>query len=91
MLHIVKTPEKLKLIHRYLQAEDTLLLVEKAVYAASEHSEYFAYINQLNDVYALQEDLQARGWLMKCANSIKIIDRFGFVELTANTSKSMSW
>ncbi len=91
MLHIVKSLEKLKLIQRYLQPSDVLLLVENAVYASAEHSAYFAHISQTNDVYVLQEDLQARGWLKKSSSNIHIIDRFEFVELTINHAKSISW
>ncbi len=91
MLHIVKSQQKLKLVSRYLQPSDVLLLVENAVYATGEHTEFFTHINQVNDVYVLQEDLQARGWQEKCSESIQVINRFEFVELTVNHSKSISW
>ncbi len=91
MLHIVKSLQKLKLVQRYFQPSDTLLLVENAVYAASEYTEYFAHIRQFNDVYVLQEDLQARGWIKKCSATIQIINRFDFVELTIKQGKSISW
>jgi len=91
LLHIVKSLEKLKLVQRYLKPSDALLLVENAVYAASEDTAYFAHLRQLNEVYVLQEDLQARGWTKKCSATIQIINRFGFVELTINQDKSISW
>ncbi len=91
MLHIVKSLEKLKLVSRYLQPKDELLLVENAVYASSEYSEHFAQITLASQVFALQEDLQARGWSEKAAENIQIINRFEFVELTVNHSKSISW
>ncbi len=91
MLHIVKSLEKLKLVTRYLQPTDELLLVENAVYASSEYSEHFDQITLAIQVFALQEDLQARGWSEKAAENIQIINRFEFVELTVNHSKSISW
>lgn len=91
MLHIVKSLEKLKLVQRYLQPSDILLLTENAVYAVAENTEYFAHIRKVNGIYVLQEDLQARGWLKKCATTIQIINRFDFVELTINHDKSISW
>ncbi len=91
MLHIVKSLEKLKLVQRYLKSSDALLLVESAVYAASEDTAYFSHIRQVNDVYVLQEDLQARAWIKKCSATIHIINRFDFVELTINQDKSISW
>lgn len=91
MLHIVKSLEKLKLVSRYLLQEDALLLVENAVYATSEHSEYFKQIAQTNLVFVLEEDLLARGWSKKTAENIQIINKFEFVELTVSHAKSISW
>ncbi|WP_165312427.1 sulfurtransferase complex subunit TusB [Vibrio ziniensis] len=91
MLHIVKSLEKLKLVSRYLQPTDDLLLVENAVYASSQHSEYYSQIVVTGQIFALQEDLQARGWSENSAQNIQIINRFEFVELTISHSKSISW
>lgn len=91
MLHIVKSLEKLKLVSRYLQPTDTLLLVENAIYASSPQAEYDAQIERAGQVFVLQEDLQARGWSEKVAPNMHIINRFEFVELTVKHSKSISW
>ncbi|MFV0449519.1 MAG: sulfurtransferase complex subunit TusB [Vibrio sp.] len=91
MLHIVKSLEKLKLVSRYLQPTDTLLLVENAIYASSPQAGYDAHIVRAGQVFVLQEDLQARGWSEKVAPNMQIINRFEFVELTINHSKSISW
>lgn len=91
MLHIVKSLEKLKLVCRYLQPTDALLLVESAVYATNEHSEYFTHISPTIDIYALEEDLQARGWAEMASKSIQTINMFEFVDLTVNHSKSITW
>lgn len=91
MLHIVKSQQKLQLVGRYLQPHDSLLLVENAVYAASENTPHFADIANINDIFVLEEDLNARGWREKVAKNIQVIDRFEFVELTVNQEKSISW
>ncbi|WP_441257288.1 sulfurtransferase complex subunit TusB [Vibrio sp. Vf1514] len=91
MLHIVKHPQQLVLIGRYLQANDQLLLVESAVYATSEHSPYFAHLPTQQCVYALKEDLEARGWINRCAQNIQVVNVDAWVELSVNHDKSMSW
>ncbi|NIY93841.1 sulfurtransferase complex subunit TusB [Vibrio diazotrophicus] len=91
MLHIVKSLEKLKLVFRYLQQDDAILLVENAVYASREHSEYFKQLVPATRVFALEEDLLARGWLEKAEKNIQVINKFEFVELTVSHAKSISW
>lgn len=44
MLHIVKTPQQLALVSRYLLSQDALLLVENAVYAASQASPFYSHL-----------------------------------------------
>ncbi|NAW69642.1 sulfurtransferase complex subunit TusB [Vibrio sp. V27_P1S3P104] len=91
MLHIVKKLEQLTWLSRYLQCGDVLLLVEQAVYASKISSPYYRYLPCDSTVYALQEDLAARGWLEACAEPIHIINIAGFVDMTINFEKSISW
>ncbi|PXA66534.1 MULTISPECIES: sulfurtransferase complex subunit TusB [Vibrio] len=91
MLHIIKHPQQLKLVRRYFQAHDRLLLIENAVYLTSPQSPYFSDLQAIESVYALREDLLARGWLEKCSSSIEQITMNDFVEMTVSEEKSISW
>ncbi|EKO3435771.1 sulfurtransferase complex subunit TusB [Vibrio fluvialis] len=91
MLHIIKHPQQLAIASRYFQPNDAIVLVENAVYATSEQSPFFGYFNNHNPVYVLKEDLEARGWLNRCAQNIQIMNVADWVELTVNYDKSMSW
>ncbi|WP_217525124.1 sulfurtransferase complex subunit TusB [Vibrio metschnikovii] len=91
MLHIIKHPQQLKLVRRYFQAHDSLLLVENAVYLTNPNSPYFTDLQTIKSVYALREDLSARGWLEMCSGSIEQVTMNDFVEMTVNEDKSMSW
>ncbi len=91
MLHIIKRPQQLALIRRYLLDTDSIMLIEDAVYATSPHSRYFVDLAAIQQVYALREDLAARGWLEQCATSIQPLTMEQFVELTVSSLKSISW
>ncbi|MCG3759801.1 sulfurtransferase complex subunit TusB [Vibrio cincinnatiensis] len=91
MLHIVKKLEQLTWLPRYLQGDDTLLLVEQAVYACKASSPYYRYLPSDCAIYALQEDLAARGWLEVCADQVQIINTAAFVKMTVSIGKSISW
>ncbi|WP_136487915.1 sulfurtransferase complex subunit TusB [Vibrio sp. H11] len=91
MLHIVKNPQQLALVSRYLLSQDALLLVENAVYAASQVSPFYSHLPTAVPVYALQEDLQARGWLAHCPPLVEVIDMDGWVDATVKYGKSITW
>lgn len=91
MLHIVKTPQQLALVCRYLGHGDALLLVENAVYAASQITPYYAHLPTGVPVYALQEDLRARGWLTRCDQPVQSVDIDAWVDISVKHSKSITW
>lgn len=91
MLHIVKRLEQLIWLPRYVKSDDSLLLVEQAVYASKLHSPYYRYLPSVGSIYALEEDLVARGWLEASAEQIRIINIAEFVEMTVKIEKSISW
>lgn len=91
MLYIVKNIDKLPLVISLLQKEDALLLVEGAIYAASERSSIFSLLSEHGLTYVLLEDLDARGWREKVAPSVNVVDMMGFVELTEQYKQSISW
>lgn len=91
MLHIVKHPQQLVLLERYLQPSDAIMLIESAVYASSEQAANFARLYFDGPVYVLEEDLLARGWLSRCAKSMQVVNMEGWVDLTVMYEKSISW
>jgi tRNA 2-thiouridine synthesizing protein B len=91
MLHIVKDTAKLALAQRYCLAEDSIILVEEAVYMSNPSAGSFLLLNDLNRVYVLLEDLCARGVQDLCSVQITKVDFSGLVELTANHEKSITW
>ncbi|SUB81126.1 tRNA 2-thiouridine synthesizing protein B [Pragia fontium] len=71
---------------------DVLLLLQDGVTAAIAGS---ASLNQLMAcgavIYALREDVEARGLLTLMGNDVELIDYQGFVDLTVNHSPQMAW
>lgn len=98
MLHTVnKSPfekDSLKTCLRYAEAGASILLIEDAVYAAREGTEYSDLIKaalQDKSVYVLQPDLDARGVSGKLIEGIKAVDYAGFVNLTTENKSVQSW
>ncbi|MFA0067166.1 sulfurtransferase complex subunit TusB [Vibrio breoganii] len=90
MLHIVSRLHSLETLSRYVLAKDTVLLVEEAVYAANPKHKKHALLPSI-EVKALQPDLIARGLESVCPSHIEAVDFAGFVDLTAEHSKSITW
>lgn len=97
-LHIVnKSPEQPSPMDRCLNFSsegDSLLLTEDGVYFALPsklHKIQPLFNTKQVTIYALEEDLIARGISKLTDDSIKTVNYDGFVELTATHSKSSSW
>ncbi|NVD07640.1 sulfurtransferase complex subunit TusB [Vibrio sp. JPW-9-11-11] len=90
MLHIIKSVAALSDAVRLCQTQDELLLVEEAVYAAIPQHSAFHQLKKLS-VFALKNDLDARGIRHRISPSIKVVDYAGFVELTVKQAKSLTW
>ncbi|GAB7219068.1 sulfurtransferase complex subunit TusB [Vibrio comitans] len=90
MLHIISRLHCLDVLSRYVSAKDTLLLVEEAVYATNPKHRKHALLPSVK-VKALEPDLAARGLESVCAPHIEVVDFAGFVDLTAEHSKSITW
>ncbi len=96
-LHIVsQSPDNHSALSRGLAFSskgDSILLIEDGVYfALSAQVEKISCLNQLNvPIYALKEDILARGISNLLDDRVKTVTYDGFVELTETHSKSTSW
>lgn len=69
---------------------DSILFIEDGVYHCSD-SELLSSISRDNVVYALREDLVARGLRDKQDARVEVVGYHKFVELTIQHSKTVSW
>ena len=98
MLHIVNKSHALSTTLqsclRLAQPGHALLLIEDAVYAATQGSASTSgmagAIANLK-VYVLQPDVDARGMAGKLVDGVTAIDYAGFVELVAEHPNNQSW
>ncbi|GEA51378.1 multidrug MFS transporter [Vibrio inusitatus NBRC 102082] len=90
MLHIVSRLHSLEILSRYVSSKDTLLLVEEAVYATNPKHRKHVILPSIK-IKALEPDITARGLSSVCASHIEAVDFAGFVDLTAEHSKSITW
>jgi tRNA 2-thiouridine synthesizing protein B len=71
-----------------------VLLIEDAVYAATQGSVAAAKINSVMadiQIYALGPDLDARGMSSRVLDGVKVVDYGGFVDLVAEHNCCQSW
>ncbi len=97
VLHIVnKSPSQSDTLDsciRRAEPGSAILLIEDAVYALLTLEELNTKYKKLKQIkiYALAEDVSARGLRQWSADQIELIDYAGFVELTEHYASSMSW
>jgi len=98
MLHIVNKSaterNSLDSALRLATKGSTLLLIEDAVYAATQGSEASAKIQSAMadiQVYALGPDLDARGMSARVLDGVKVVDYGGFVDLVTENKNCQSW
>lgn len=70
---------------------DSVLLFEDGVYGAIADCEILKALATSISIYALREDVKARGLADDLSDSIKLVDYNGFVELTENHQAVTSW
>lgn len=71
-----------------------VLLIEDAVYAATAGNEYEGKIREAMQrfkIYALQPDLDARGFTDRVIEGVVLVDYAGFVDLTTTNRNCQSW
>ena len=98
MLHIVNKSHMqtnaLQSCLRLAQPGSALLLIEDAVYAATQAGAAtcsMADAMQQLKVYVLQPDVQARGMAGRLLPGVTGVDYAGFVDLVAEHSVNQSW
>lgn len=94
ILHILNRPPSLSLVYRQALAAmaegDRLLLIEDGVMGAlSAQIEHFQSVT--GRLFVLSEDLKSRGLEAHCAAKIHRVDIDGFVALTEEADKTVSW
>lgn len=94
LLHVLnRSPATSRVYQQALAAmspDDRLLLVEDGVQGAlPQQVRYFAELE--GRLFALKEDLAARGMLGHCAGEVQVVDVDGFVLLTEEAERTVSW
>ena len=98
MLHTVnKSPfekDSLKSCLRLSEDGSSILLIEDGIYAALQGTAVSDTVKDAmksKKVYALQEDVNARGVQGKVMDGIEQVDYAGFVKLVTESDKVQSW
>jgi tRNA 2-thiouridine synthesizing protein B len=94
LLHILNRSPDTSLVHRQALAamgpEDRLLLIEDAVQGVLPGlADHFGELD--GRLYALHEDLAARGLVAHCREGVRVVDVEGFVTLTEEALRTVSW
>jgi tRNA 2-thiouridine synthesizing protein B len=94
ILHILNRPPSSSLVYRdalaAMAGNDRLLLIEDGVMGAlTSQVRHFQEIE--GRLFALREDLSARGLEGQCDASVLVVDVDGFVSLTEEADKTVSW
>lgn len=74
-------------------ANNSVLLIEDGVYAATTGTRFSQLINERGDVnfYSLAADVSARGLEGKISTDVTLIDDSGFVKLVEKHQSMQSW
>lgn len=92
MLHIIKSQSGLTDAINLIQPNDSVLLVEDAVYALFRQSSPLIGLKDQKDrCWVLQEDLAARGLVDSANVDAQLTDFKGFVYLTEQHAQSITW
>lgn len=80
------------LLLQLLKRDDDLLLLQDAVIAGVKGSRPLALLEKSPaTLYALRDDIEARGLVELVSSSISVIDYSDFVGLTVKQTQQMSW
>ncbi|SFU95602.1 sulfurtransferase complex subunit TusB [Xenorhabdus koppenhoeferi] len=71
---------------------DDVLLIQNGVLFGINDNRYLAKLMRTGaGIYALQEDLDARGLIEQISDRVKVIDYDGFVSLTVKHQQNFAW
>ena len=88
-LHTIHKPELLNLCLRTAQSGDSLLFIENGVYCAQ--SEHCQSIPADLTLYALQNDVDARGLVGRIASKAELAEDADFIRLCCEHDKIINW
>ncbi|MGM3173319.1 sulfurtransferase complex subunit TusB [Dickeya lacustris] len=96
MLHTVaRSPYHIDLeaLIRMTCADDAILLIQDGVIAALDGSSVCERLRSSSpaSVYALIEDVEARGLTAQISSAVTLVDYTGFVRLTALHTRQLAW
>ncbi|MBD8168883.1 sulfurtransferase complex subunit TusB [Erwinia persicina] len=95
MLHTLMTSPfrtDISALLRLLAEGDAVLLLQDGVIAALEGNRVLeALLNAPISVYALREDLDARGLAAQISSKVTVVSYTGFVELAVSHPQQMTW
>ena len=94
LLHVVnRSPATSRVYQQALSGmspDDRLLLIEDGVQGALPQLVRY-YVGLEGRLFALKEDLESRGLLGHCDASVQVVDVDGFVDLTEEAERTVSW
>ncbi|MBB3189082.1 sulfurtransferase complex subunit TusB [Halomonas cerina] len=94
LLHIVnRSPATSQVYRQALEGmgqDDRLLLIEDGVQGALPQLVRY-YDGLQGRLFALKEDLASRGLLGRCDGEVQVVDVDGFVALTEEAERTVSW
>ncbi|WP_280567924.1 sulfurtransferase complex subunit TusB [Chromohalobacter sp. 296-RDG] len=94
LLHLLNRAPSSSSVHqdvlRAMREEDGLMLIEDGVFGAvSAQVQHFPGLE--GRLFALREDLESRGLAGRCDARVIIVDMDGFVALTEDAQRTVSW
>lgn len=95
MLHIVSHSSSqfdVQALLRSVNEADAVLFVQDGVSIAIKNNPVFQQLLETQaNIYALQEDLQARGMLHLVCQDVTIVDYYKYVDLTVKYTPQLLW
>ncbi|PHM38923.1 tRNA 2-thiouridine synthase TusB [Xenorhabdus mauleonii] len=71
--------------------DDVLLIQNGVLLGINNNRNLMALLNTGAGIYALKEDLEARGLFEQISDRVKVIDYAGFVSLTVKHQQNFAW
>ena len=82
ILHTINKPAAWKKYSKLIKQDDYIVLLEDGIYLD---------LAEMNRVYAIKSDVEARGFIKKLHQQVQIIDYGEFVKLCTQAEKICAW